>query len=375
MPDMLLKLFANIALAEGVGTTLSYKFPGQEQFVSGPAEYINLIFKFGLGIVGLIALGLIVFGGIEYIAYAGNPSKLAEAKDRVVSAFIGMILLTSAYILLREINPKLVELKNPELRNIKPELAIDIARIKSIENAFAAAGASTGKLLSVYAQMKEGKNEKGEVVDTTKQTIENFRANLPKLSTEQRLALFRGLDDAGKAGLLYTFASNYLPATDLIGKLSDQELTALLNDSRLQKQFGSGETLREFVFTSASPQQLGTLYTYYGDNGGAQRQYYFLQETSEGALRDLYLGEKDAGTLPQFFKSVVQDIPKISGDSAQPKRIIASIWRQLPESERVQFLRQVAKGAGYKFFDADTRLDESFLGADYWTFLDDLKKL
>lgn len=76
-------------------------------------DYIKYIFTAAVGISGLIAFVMLTWGGIEHLMAAGNTSKMGEAKDRMFSAFIGIGILLSSYIILRTIDPRLVFI-NPE---------------------------------------------------------------------------------------------------------------------------------------------------------------------------------------------------------------------------------------------------------------------
>ncbi|MDP3991603.1 MAG: pilin [Candidatus Colwellbacteria bacterium] len=77
-------------------------------------------YKWALGIGGLVALGIIVFGGILYAVSAGNASKQDDAKQWVTGALIGLVLLFGSYLILNTINPDLTVLKDVTLeRNLR----------------------------------------------------------------------------------------------------------------------------------------------------------------------------------------------------------------------------------------------------------------
>jgi len=75
-------------------------------------DYIKAIFEFSLMAVGIICFGALIYGGIRWLTSAGNPAVLSDAKDQIFSALLGLIILFSAYLILRTINPELVIL-NP----------------------------------------------------------------------------------------------------------------------------------------------------------------------------------------------------------------------------------------------------------------------
>jgi len=74
-------------------------------------QLIRYIYLFSIGIVGITALLAIIIGAINYVTSAGNPSKAQDAKDRIYSAIIGVILLLASVMILRTINPDLVNIE------------------------------------------------------------------------------------------------------------------------------------------------------------------------------------------------------------------------------------------------------------------------
>jgi len=86
------------------------KKPGE----AGPGEalpqLIKYIFIFSLSIVGVIGLAAIIIGAFGYLTAVGNPQKAADAKDKILSALLGIILLLGSFLLLRTINPDLLKL-------------------------------------------------------------------------------------------------------------------------------------------------------------------------------------------------------------------------------------------------------------------------
>lgn len=89
--------------------------PGAPAPSSGLPEYIKYLFIFGLSLIGFLALGQMMLGGLTYILAAGNVSKVEDAKNTIQQALLGLGLLLVSYLLLRTINPDLVNLRNPNL--------------------------------------------------------------------------------------------------------------------------------------------------------------------------------------------------------------------------------------------------------------------
>ena len=110
-------------LAESYELSVPLGEKGEITKVENLPQYISTIFEFGLGIAGLLALGLIIFGAIQYTTSAGNVARQQDAKDRITSAIYGLVLLLGAFLILNVINPKLTQL---ELEEIKP---IDLKKV------------------------------------------------------------------------------------------------------------------------------------------------------------------------------------------------------------------------------------------------------
>lgn len=85
---------------------------------SGFVPLVNEIFKYSLRIIGILAFGAIVWGGVLWTVSSGNPSKIGEAKSWITGAILGIILLVGAYVILYTINSNLVQLKEPNLQAV-----------------------------------------------------------------------------------------------------------------------------------------------------------------------------------------------------------------------------------------------------------------
>jgi len=83
-----------------------------------PGNFINYFYQFALMIGGLLAFGVIVYGGVRYATSAGNPSGQHEAKEWVQGALLGLVLLAGAYLILYTVNPNLVQLGLPTLQKL-----------------------------------------------------------------------------------------------------------------------------------------------------------------------------------------------------------------------------------------------------------------
>src|SRR3989339_1251126 len=123
-----------IALADGLssppplpetgndGITLNVPF-GNIKSVSGMAEYFQAWWSFILGSIGILAAVIIMWAGFKWITSRGNQSSISDAKDRIWSAIIGVLLAFFAVLIMGIINPRLtiIELPLLEVVNISTE--------------------------------------------------------------------------------------------------------------------------------------------------------------------------------------------------------------------------------------------------------------
>ncbi|NJP03805.1 hypothetical protein HC823_00820 [Candidatus Gracilibacteria bacterium] len=69
------------------------------------ANYVGMVYKFGGGLIGLIAVLVIVISGVQIIAGGANPEGVSAAKTRILQALLSLVLLFSSAMLLKAINP------------------------------------------------------------------------------------------------------------------------------------------------------------------------------------------------------------------------------------------------------------------------------
>lgn len=85
-----------------------------------PGEFVNNFYRFALGIAGVAAFAVIIYGAVLYTTSAGNPSKQQDARSWITGAIWGVVFLLAAYLILYTINPDLVNLTSPSLEQINP---------------------------------------------------------------------------------------------------------------------------------------------------------------------------------------------------------------------------------------------------------------
>jgi len=74
------------------------------------------IYKWSLGIAVIVALIMIILSGYMYMTAGGDAQKVTVAKEMFAGAFIGLIILFAAVVILRTINPDLVNFSSLDLK-------------------------------------------------------------------------------------------------------------------------------------------------------------------------------------------------------------------------------------------------------------------
>ncbi len=89
---------------------------GQKILVTGSTlgEWIAAAYVFFVGIAGILATTMMIYGGIKYTVSFGNPSKLQDARDTITSAMIGLAIALGSYVILLTISPRLVTFQGLE---------------------------------------------------------------------------------------------------------------------------------------------------------------------------------------------------------------------------------------------------------------------
>ncbi len=72
------------------------------------ADYVGYFFGLGIMIGGFLALVSFTIGAIRYMASAGNPTSMGDAKDRMSGALLGLGLLLVSFLIMKTINTSLV---------------------------------------------------------------------------------------------------------------------------------------------------------------------------------------------------------------------------------------------------------------------------
>ncbi|MFA4941490.1 MAG: hypothetical protein WC582_02745 [Patescibacteria group bacterium] len=118
--------------------SLQIKIPGMARFTTPTAcpddptktcvpwigEYIAGIYKYGIGVVGILAAVVLMFGGVRWLLAGGSPDKIGDAKAWIGASLTGLILALTSYMILYQINPDLVKVNSLKIKLVekKPEI-------------------------------------------------------------------------------------------------------------------------------------------------------------------------------------------------------------------------------------------------------------
>jgi len=73
-------------------------------------EYVKYLYQIAIAFLVVLAVIMVMVGGILYLTAAGNPQKIGEARGYIVNALAGLMIGLFSYVLLYQINPKLTQL-------------------------------------------------------------------------------------------------------------------------------------------------------------------------------------------------------------------------------------------------------------------------
>ncbi len=99
--------------------------PAPSPYLTNPLRFVADFYDFALAIGGLLAFGAIVYGAVKYTVAAGNPSGQSDAKDQMTQALLGLVLLLSAFMILRFVNPDILTLRLPTLEPMEGIETVD----------------------------------------------------------------------------------------------------------------------------------------------------------------------------------------------------------------------------------------------------------
>ena len=78
----------------------TYTASGQEAATGdnrGLMQMINTIINGALGVIGIVAVVIIIFGGVQYTTSAGDAAKVTKAKNTILYGVVGLVIALLAF--------------------------------------------------------------------------------------------------------------------------------------------------------------------------------------------------------------------------------------------------------------------------------------
>ncbi len=97
-------------------------------------NYIRYLYTAAVALGGLIAFGSLLLGGGKYLTSVGNPARMQDARDQILSAFLGLLLILGSYVLVNLVNPEITELRLPSIEPHKEGIVIFNVSCSELQN-------------------------------------------------------------------------------------------------------------------------------------------------------------------------------------------------------------------------------------------------
>ncbi len=107
----------------GGQTITTISFGGQNKF-SDLGSFITQMYRYAIGVAGIIAVIVVTISGIQWAASGGSADVISSAKTRIGGALIGLALVYLSYTILNTINPNLVNFRLPSVWMLKPRAMV-----------------------------------------------------------------------------------------------------------------------------------------------------------------------------------------------------------------------------------------------------------
>ncbi len=82
------------------------------------ADYTSALYKYGIGVIGILAVVTMMIGGIVWLTAGGNSERVSEARTWIGGSIIGIFIALTSYLILNFVNPALTELSPVKIKYI-----------------------------------------------------------------------------------------------------------------------------------------------------------------------------------------------------------------------------------------------------------------
>jgi hypothetical protein len=158
--------------------TLEIPLPGMPKTISDPGTYVRYLFIFGLSLIGFLAVGAIIIGGIQYML-AGSIGSVEKARQTIIGALSGVALLLCSYLLLTTIDPTLKNLSpriSPvgNIKNVQQNTDSKMSQLKATTQVSYGCYSLNGDEIGAYSSLADCQKDCSGGSCSTKQIKETF---------------------------------------------------------------------------------------------------------------------------------------------------------------------------------------------------------
>ncbi len=89
-------------------------FGGKRSFAN-IGEFIQVIYRYSISIIGIIAVVMIIIGGVQWMTSGGSKDGVMSGQKKITASVTGLIIAALSYVILNTINPALVNLRLPQV--------------------------------------------------------------------------------------------------------------------------------------------------------------------------------------------------------------------------------------------------------------------
>jgi hypothetical protein len=107
------------SLSNFASVTPQGEAPNRFLLIPWISQYIAAIYKYAIGIVGILAGLMIVFAGLIWLTAGGSAERVGTAKKMIGDALVGLVIALTSYLILYAINPSLTSFDSLKIKFIE----------------------------------------------------------------------------------------------------------------------------------------------------------------------------------------------------------------------------------------------------------------
>ena len=97
------------------------------------SQYINAGYHYMVGVILIVAIIMVVWGGFRYLLGSADISNISRAKEIIRDAIVGMLLVIGAFVILNTVNPATTDLRSLELSSVQRD-EIELSLLANTED-------------------------------------------------------------------------------------------------------------------------------------------------------------------------------------------------------------------------------------------------